>query len=114
MVPVGHAHTPDTQAAPTGQACPQEPQLLVSVDTLTHPVVPQATSPALHTHAVTAGVPVVMHDEPGPHTRPQTPQLKLSVVRLTQLETPPETQVFGAVLGQPQTPEVHVPPSEHA
>jgi len=70
---------PLTHMWPVAHTSPHIPQLLESVDVLTHPE-GQSVSPAGHTHML------IEHDAPIGHTPPHIPQLFGSVDVLTQVE----------------------------
>ncbi len=111
VCPVGHVQFPETHAPPAGHACAQAPQLLTSVAVSTQPEAPQETSDPVHTHAGPA-VPETMHEEPGPHTVPHAPQLKLSLMRFTHVLVPFAVHIVGAVGGHEHVAGAppHVPP----
>jgi hypothetical protein len=100
---------PLTQVVPAPQTFPQAPQLAASVDVLTH-AVPQRVWPA--THAL--HVPFTQYGVAPLQTRPQAPQLPVSVLRSAQrplqhdlplaLQLFPHAPQFGSDLRSLHTP----------
>ena len=111
---------PAEHVAPPPQEMPQPPQLLVSVCSLTQPLV-QHDSPTAHAgpplHVVGAVHTFATHVSPVGHTRPQLPQLFGSLVVLLQ----PLVQHVSPVVQSPpslhpvdvQTLATHVSPGGH-
>jgi hypothetical protein len=113
VCPCGHAQLPETHDAPLSQTLPQPPQLFGSFEVSTQPpLFGQLLSPDPQTHAMTP--PTVWQEAPAPQTTPHAPQLKLSMLRLTQEETPFAVHVVGAFAGQPHMLLVQTPPTAHA